>query len=198
MRQQVNLLTPELLPKPERLSLRQLLAVWGVFCAVLTALSAYSGWRQWALEEELAALQSRSQALEGGNQRLEAELLELPDAVLAAQVADLARQARQRQQLLEALHDETPRQSAGVAGVLGDLARYRVPDLWYDGIRVEHGGRSLALEGRTLDPARVPELLKTLRQTGHIAGRRFERLELEQHPDGGVRFLLASAEASPQ
>jgi len=194
MRQQVNLLTPELLPKPERLSLQQLLGIWCLFCAALLIGSAFNGWRLWSLERGVADLQGQWRELEQHNNELEAELIREPEAVLAAQVADLTRRAQQRQQLLELLDADAPRGTTSFSGVLGDLARYPVPGLWFDGIRLEHAGQTLALEGRAMNPARLPELLKALKRTRHIAGRRFDRLQLEQDPEGGVRFLLATAE----
>lgn len=192
MRQQVNLLTPELIPVPERLPLRQLLLLWGACCGLLLAVSAVAGWQLGRLEEQAATLEADWHQARAGNEKLQAAQRKEPDALLVAQLDDLERRYEQRQRLLRLLSESAPEPGRGFADVMRDLARHPGDGLWLDRIRIDRNGGNFALNGVSRDPDRLPPWLQALSGAPSVAGRRFEHLHVERDETGHAVFEVAA------
>jgi len=89
--------------------------------------------------------------------------------------------------------------TTGFTAPLRALATGRTDGVWLTGIWFDNAGAQLALEGKALDPARVPVLIERLRRKPEFAGTSIATLELKPAEEAGksgpatlVRFRLAT------
>ena len=194
MKQQVNLLTNDLKPRSEPLTLSQLLAGWGVLGVGLLLLSSWSGVDLWQLASKETETLEQVQLLKETNQRLKASYSTEPDAALAAEVDRLRTEQLERERLMALLEEYQVEQAEGFSGYLDDLATCQVDGMWLSSIGLATGGRWIQLRGLTTDPARVPEFLLRLSEGKSFDGHRFDAFELKETESGLIEFDIVGPE----
>lgn len=187
--QQINLYNPTLRRQREWLTLVNLLALAGLFSALLLAAG-------WLLKNQASSLQAGVQALEARLVLARAETAQLAAALAPSasqdaatrELADLRQQVALRQEVLAALQggagiDPLRGQSTlGFADYLRGLARQTVSGLWLTGFSVAQGGHGMEVRGRMLGVDRLPEYIRRLNAEASFKGRQFVSLNIAR-PD---------------
>jgi hypothetical protein len=148
-----------------------------------------------------AQLQAASEEAERSLARLEKQVGRSPSG--AQQALEELHRAEAEVNSLEAvaahLNSGVLGRTTGFTGPLRALATGRTDGVWLTGIRFDNAGAQLALEGKALDPARVPALIERLRTMPQFAGTSIATLELKPAEEAGkqgpmtlVRFRIAT------
>ena len=190
MKQQVNLLTDDLKPKRDPLSLGQLLSLWGAFAAVLVVFSGWGGASLWQLADEEAEKREQWRLLQKTNEQLKSSTSETADPTLEAEVTALKSNRADQERLMAALMHYHTDQAHGFSHYLNDLAEHQVDGMWLSRITLSDGGGRIQLQGVTLDPQHLPLFLRELSKGEAFNGHRFDELTLEETDDGLLEFDL--------
>ena len=190
MMQQVNLLTDELRPRREPLTLNQLFMLWVGFAVILLLVSSWSGVDTWQLATKEDETREQWRLLKETNDRLRASYSATADPALEARVAALRLEQEEREQLVTMLADYHNQQALGFSGYLSDLSSHGVSDMWLSEIAFETGGQWIRLKGMTTDPARVPEFLHQLSEDSSFDGHLFDAFELKEAESGLIEFAI--------
>jgi len=197
MMQQVNLLSEDLEPHVEPLTLRQLAMGWGAVVGVLLLVSAWQGFGLWRLADELGLtpdeLQKQLDELGIRVQSTttpltEAEVRTEPQPELVREVAALRDEFRLQSRLIDVVEDYENADDGGFSGFLTDLASQPVEGLALDRIELTRGGSHILLSGETEAPVHVPQLLKRLADGDSFRGHRFDAFRLQAEDTGLLRF----------
>ncbi len=194
MMQQVNLLTAELMPRHEPLTVKQLGLVWLGFTGLLLLATTWSGFDVWRLASDGDAAREQWQTLRNANQQLRSSFSTTPDEQLQESVAALRREQAERAALMSILADYHHGQASGFSGYLWDLSAHNVDGMWLSEINLNGGGRWIGLKGMATDPARVPEFLRQLSNGESFNGHLFDGFELRETESGLLEFELEGPE----
>ncbi|MFN8850248.1 MAG: PilN domain-containing protein [Inhella sp.] len=184
--------------------------VWvtpGRVVLLLLTVAALTGAAGWQVRQQARAAEQRSDAIETQLRQLAAQVPAVADG--AAQRAEIE-QLRQRllgaQTLANAQAGSVDGRDAAAA-FLQALAQAAPGDVWLDKVRWQAGpGGSVALEGRMLDPGRLPAYLRRLEAQAPLSGQRFAQVEATPVPvaagaaEGPVavfQFVLRSPGPAP-
>ncbi|WP_417358467.1 PilN domain-containing protein [Gallaecimonas pentaromativorans] len=191
MKHNLNLLTPDLLPKRERLSAQTMLLSWALLLALLALGLGWGYWQKSGLEAQQRQLKARQQQLQTALTDKEAALKKwLPDPALVAQ-RDVIAKARDNSRALLARIDELnslPQQ--GFSPVLEALAQRSINGLWLDQIAIN--GQQLSLSGHATKAPLIPKWVQTFAQEPALAGRQFATVGIDKEQDGTLAFSLKS------
>jgi Tfp pilus assembly protein PilN len=166
------------------------------------------GTLHWLSLEETARQAAELKRVQADAQRIERQLAQVPNVSneqadkLSAEERDIA--------ALESIAARLSTGSLGRAGSFTDqlraFGRASIEGVWLTGIRIDNGGNALSLEGRAVDPSRLPVLIDALRKEPLFAGTGFGAIEFaaldpaeaRQAKDGGgiqvVRFRIRSSD----
>ena len=194
MMQQVNLLTTELMPRHEPLTVKQLGLIWLGFTGLLLLASSWSGFDIWRLAADEDAARAQWQVLRNANDQLRASFSTTPDPQLEQSVAALRLEQAERAALMSTLSDYHRGQVSGFSGYLRDLSTHSVDGMWLSEINLNGGGRWIGLKGIATDPARVPEFLRQLSNGESFDGHLFDGFELSETESGLLEFALEGPE----
>lgn len=201
MNQQINLYEARLRPRHELATGRNL----GIcVLALLVLMTTLSLWvRSEANRKSAAALASQQQLTEE-QERLKAlsklfAQRQVSPGLIAERESTKAMLAASRE-VIEVLDSGKLGNTEGFSGFMTGFARQSQTDLWLTGFRVTGGGE-IEIQGRLLDPEKLPVYVQRLRSEPVFQGRRFATLEMrgvdpeEQSPEqAGVTRV---AEKSP-
>jgi hypothetical protein len=194
MMQQVNLLTAELMPRQEPLTVKQLGLIWLGFTGLLLLATTWSGFDIWRLTADEDAVRAQWQTLRDANEQLRASFSTTPDPQLEEAVAALRIEQAERAALMSLLADYHQGQASGFSGYLRDLSTHSVDGMWLSEISLHGGGRWIGLKGVATDPARVPEFLRALADGESFDGHLFDGFELRETESGLLEFALEGPE----
>lgn len=119
---------------------------------------------QLVILEEKAKLLRQDDSLRAANQRLSAKL-------------------SARRQMIEVLDRVVVKDDEGFSNILLSLARQKTAGLWLTSIEVGASGKSMTIEGTTLNANAVPAYLKNLRKEDSFIGRTFTLFNLDADPN---------------
>lgn len=194
MQQQINLLTEDLKPRKEPLTLRNLLAIWGVFGVALVLFTGWDGVSLWQLSSKQKLHEQQAGVLSKANEALKAQFDGRLDENLKAEVDGLrARQLEQRQ-LMDLLLGYKSARRGGFAAYLDDLAEHSVEGMWLRQITLEEGGARIHLKGMTTDAIRLPEFLQNLSRGHSFQGHLFDDFEIRESESGVLEFDITGPE----
>lgn len=192
MKQFANLYLPELHPNRERLTLNFLATVVGAVIALLVVVTLFGQWAVGSKKAEVTQLQSQLSAIQK-QVKEQQDLLNtaLNDPQLLAQIASAEQKVAQQQRLLQQMLLTTAGSQTSFAGVLKDIARVDVEDLWLQSIIVNEG--QLSLRGSSLNPTILPVWLNSFSAQPNLRGRQFGVFELRVGNDQEVlQFTVGS------
>jgi hypothetical protein len=167
--------------------------------AIAALLVAALGTLHWVDRQRTAQLTAELAQLRAAHERISRQAAAVPADTAAAE--RLQRDERD----VAALEQIAARLTAGALGrsdaftaQLQALARSTTDGVWLTGIRIDNARNTLVLEGRALDPARVPQLFSALRNEPLFAGLAFSALELKSlEPNAADPNGSAAASAAP-
>lgn len=173
MAQNINLYEAPRKRGRQGISPRRVAAIAGLLVLALGTL-------HWVDRQRTAQLTAELAQLRATHERMTRQAAALPADTAAAE------QLQRDERDVAALEQIAARLSAGALGrsdaftaQLQALARSTTDGVWLTGIRIDNASRTLVLEGRALDPARVPQLFTALRNEPLFAGLAFSALELK-------------------
>lgn len=185
MTQQINLYNPAFIPQRQWLSGESLAIATGVLLSVIAVAGAWASLHaQGAADVAAAAKAELKQAQAAFENEKRAFDARKPSAALQADVTQAQALLAMREEVLAALgkslgDDDAP--GAGFADYLKGLARHARGGLWLTGFQVEAGGERMALTGRTLDKALLPEYVRALNAEPAFVGKAFAGLRIDAH-----------------
>lgn len=151
---------------------------------VLTLLYLVTLWQYQDTREQFDTLQAQQEA---ESQRLEQLRQSMPqpgiDPKLEAEVERLETTHRAKVALLQALTQDQIGNEAGFSAHFEGLARRQVEGLWLTKIDLGDGGARLGLEGATVRPELVPQLIQSLSQEPVFEGTQFDIFALTKTAD---------------
>lgn len=188
MKQSINLYQSTLQPEQDAFGFNR--ALWGLGALVLL-LTLYSGYLGYDLYQAQAALDQAQQQL----QRQQQTLTQLEDAasgegqqvLLSHDLKQTENRLKLYNQLIQVLSGPEAAK-ANFSEVLEGLGRQRVDGVWLTRIELAAGGEQLAIEGQSLAPEHVPQLLLQMKSEPVFNGRTFAELVLERR-DEDARVL---------
>lgn len=195
MKQRVDLYQRRFRGGAPLLSSGQIFRVLGVALVCLVAVSA------WA---QVDAFRTASQvtSLQGQQAQEAAALIELStthppaaaDPALEAAVERRGREREAKHRLLELLESQSLGNADGLSPFVEGLARQRIDGLWLRRIRVASGGGDVAIEGSSLSPELVPQLVQLLSGEDAFVGKDFRSLRMERSEEEPARidFVLTT------
>ncbi|OYW19818.1 MAG: hypothetical protein B7Z52_03060 [Burkholderiales bacterium 12-64-5] len=199
MSRQINLFNAALLPPRPVLTASQVVLGWAV--VLLTGLGIY-GW----LTTQAVTLRGAERAAAANVQALQADIVQLgskgtgrkPSAALVARVAQRQTLLGARQGTMRKLTGGALGDTAGHARYLRAFARQSVDGLWLTGITVDGPGTAISVQGRTLDPERVPDFLDRLAREPVLSGHGFDHLQMQRPVPAAGAAPGAVPAATPQ
>jgi hypothetical protein len=196
--QQVNLYQTVIEGTSPGLSASVLFRLCGLVVITLLLIWGRALWNTWAIRGELASLQEQraeeQEKLSSLQQRSASWTEE--DNKLSARVEGLTKEIIAKQKLLNAMAVIWG-STEGFSPYLTGLARQPMPEIWLKRIVIADSGRQLVLNGSTISPEKVPELLQKLADEEVFAGREFNSFSLTlADPDSRVvDFNISTADA---
>lgn len=175
--QHINLYDASLRPERRWLTLPSALVAAGVLLLLL--LAAAAGFRQATAQQ----LQRVAQA--------EAEMRRLAQTPVVAQDAhqrEVIQQLRDRLAQAQAFEQQLaalPTSDAAPA-LLEGLAHAALPDVWVTGLRWEAKEPQLELDGRLMDPGRLPAYLRRLEQQTAFKGYKLSQVQAASAMEAGA------------
>jgi Tfp pilus assembly protein PilN len=182
--QQVNLYTDAFRPQKVVLSLEQivLIAVSAIVIVIIATLF---------LNASLAKSEKRIQTEQVRVDKLSSQLVVLEDKAKYLRQDDSLMAANQRvseklsarRQMIKVLDRVVVKDDEGFSNILLSLARQKTAGLWLTSIEVGASGKSMTIEGTTLNANAVPAYLQNLRKEDGFIGRTFTLFNLDADPD---------------
>ena len=178
---QINLYDPSLLRKRELLSLGNLAAAGA---ALAVAVGVAGSWAR----QDLPALQAQVAAGEAQVKTMRDQIATLgqqvsgrkPDPRIEQELGASRLLLEMRAQVLDVLKRGLGPDADSYAEYLRGLARQAVPGLWLTGFSFDATNGGVEIEGRTVDPALLPEYIRRLNKERAFQGRAFSALKLNE------------------
>ncbi|WKE66013.1 hypothetical protein PVT67_01830 [Gallaecimonas kandeliae] len=191
MKHWLNLLTAELLPPRQPLTVAAMIRLL-LLAALLLALGL--GWGYWQ-RQQLAVAQQQLKARQLQAQQrlatLEARFKEhQPDMALVAQRDSLKSDTDNNKTLLARVEELDRQGQQGFSGLLTALAQSSTPGLWLSQIDIDQG--RLALGGKASKAELVPQWLQGFAKEPALAAQAFGQVKITQGEDGYLAFRLDS------
>lgn len=197
MTRQINLFNPALRLKREWLTGKSLLNGTGIMVVVLGLYGGVVRWENQQLTEETGRIGAELAGMQEDVARLNQEIAERKVSSKtqdALQRAEATLQGRER--LKEALESGALGSSEGFSEFMRAFARQTQEGLWMVGLQMAEGGRSITLEGRTVNPDLIPGYIRGLNGEATLRGRSFGALNMQLVADESGKDGPAAAPAA--
>lgn len=179
MARQINLYDPALERRRDWLALQY---VAGSAVALAVVVGAFGFLARLDLPELAAQTASEEAAVKATRDQI-AALAQLssrkPDPRLEQEIAAKQQLLAVRAEVLTTLQQNLGPQAHSFADYLRGFSRQTVAGLWLTGFAIEAGGSRMEIQGRTLDPALLPEYIRRLDHEKAFQGQTFAALKLD-------------------
>ena len=164
MTQQINLYAPKVLER--RGPALTVLAVLGVIVATLLVYLVHLRSETEQLQARLAQAKTQLEGEKAAVAQMRAELAKRTDpARVTAEINAMRARATESQEIIAQLRSGNLGTMDGFTGHMTELARAGEPGLWITGFKILAAGRTIEIQGRSLDSQAV------LRYAGHVNER---------------------------
>ncbi len=179
MKLTVNLLSAELLPKQNLLTLLRVVMSWALVLLIVIAAVAYQKWQAGIYNQQKQALTVSQKQLQQQQKILaQAMASRRVSEKLKAEVGDAEKELAIKQQLVAQITKSAQYSKIPFSVFLKDLALVREHQLWLDGISLaEHG---VTLTGYAANAAVIPEWLNQVAEQGYLQGTTFSQLAITE------------------
>ncbi len=181
MPQQINLYNPAFEAQRALLLFKGAVTGWVVIAVLIVAISGYLMISLRSLEQQERELARQVATAQADAQRLGSELASRRhDPKITEEVARLEGEVRDRRQVMEVLSAGALGDTRGFSDHLRAFARQSFEGVWLTGLSIATAGRDVAIEGRALQAAYVPNYLKRLNAETAMQGHPFSELLIEE------------------
>ncbi|BAN36474.1 mannose-sensitive agglutinin (MSHA) [Sulfuricella denitrificans skB26] len=177
MSQQINLFNPAFRKRREWFVASMVVPALAALVLIMVVVYGYQ-YRQVMLLDKQIKTGATSLAQEKA--RLAEYLPREKDAVLEKRVADMGRQLKGEEAVLEVLQNGSLGNTQGYSGYMRAFARQTVNGLWLTEFGIKGSGKEMLLGGRTLRPELVPAYILRLNQEAATQGRDFAAMEIQR------------------
>lgn len=194
--QQINFYRASLAPPRDPLSLPKLLQMTA---GIVIGMFLFYGWGYWNthdLEHQRDTLQAllaaRTEQLNLVGQTVRAN--EESKQSLQHEIGELEQQRIAKNEAVKTLEKKNIAHQLALSGFMDTLS-HKVPDgLWLTGFSIDEFRENLTIQGRSTQPALIPEFIERLSSESGMSGIHFRRLDIEDASDHGrfVDFTLHS------
>lgn len=199
MKQQINLYQAEFHPKQVRLPARQVLTISITAITFMFLINGVLFGENHYLNTKVESLTQRLQRVTANNTVLQNKVDEQKvDDDLQLAVVEAGKQLRARQKIMLWVDQSSKDNKVYFSSLLEGLSRQHVPGLWLSSVDIEEGGQVLNLQGNTLNPKLMPELLAKLNSEPAFVGREFKKALLKEDDQyrGVSQFVLTTQNKS--
>ncbi len=198
MSRQINLYDPNLRRKHELLSAINLAVIALVLLLIVGVLGAWARSAAARLEAEVAVLEPQAKALQDQLLVLGQQVsTRKPDTVLEQELAAAKVKLGSHTAILGLLQKGLGPDAVSFATYLLGFVRQTPSGLWLTGFTVDGDGTGMEIQGRTVDPALVPQYIKRLNGEKAFQGRAFSALQLSiPAPAIGSTAVASAASAA--
>lgn len=180
MSQQINLYDPALRPERELLTAARVALVAGV---LLVVMGAWGTWLRIELGQataEATAAGMTLKQLQDESVAIAAEIASRkPDSRLVQELAGARSLLEVKDEVLAVLAKGLGPGSVGFSEYLRGLSRQSSEGLWLTAFSVADNGAAMEIQGRTLNPALLPEYIHRLNRENAFQGRAFSALTMQ-------------------
>lgn len=169
-----------------------------ILLGLIFLLAAASAYLELDLYQTKQQLKQRQQQVAEATAQLALLKSSQPDSKLdnnlSAEVQSWQKRLNATKQALHLIHLKNQDGSSGFSGFLLALANQTVSNIWLTKITISGQPAALTLEGSTLNPIKIPELIEKLRRELIFNGQTFTKLtvnQVETHAQQ-VNFALIS------
>jgi len=173
--QQINLYRPIFRKQEKKFSAKAMLQAGAAMVVGIVVLYGVLFWQLSNARDELRQAEKRHT---GASNKLETVMGQFAPAAGSASVADRTAQLEQeiaaRRRVQDVLNRGLFVNKRGYSDYLLALARQHVDGVWITSIAITGAGEDMKLQGRTVDPVRVPRYVQRLSAESTLAGKEFE------------------------
>lgn len=173
--QQINLYQSGKKKQKFTLSFDRIVSYFQMYILVLVLIGAYEGFVHFSNKKQMKALsklhQERTKTLESVSKKLPKESTRQQ---ILAEIDKYEKQIKGKKIVYSMISEAQNTQIHGYASYLEALARLKVDGLWLTEFMFRNNGQHLLLEGRTIEPGLVPQLISTLKDSTDFFGKTFE------------------------
>ena len=195
MKQQVNLYQAEFHPKQVRLPARQVVSISITAIGFMFLVNGILFGENYYLNAKVKLLTQNLEKVAANNMVLQNKVDEQRvDDDLQLAVLEAGKQLQARQKIMLWVDQSSKDNKVYFSSLLEGLSRQHVPGLWLSSVDIEKGGQVLNLQGNTLNPKLMPELLAKLNAEPAFVGREFKKALLKEDDQyqGVSQFLLTT------
>jgi hypothetical protein len=182
--QQVNLYQPLVQSTGGALASGAATRILLLVCVALVGIWSFGKWQVGRLQNGLDAVRAQRAAQESLTAAGFAHLDQFSQEELDAHVAALAAALGVKTRALQMLRSEGSGRSASFAARLQALARKHVDGIWLDHITLGGTVNALNLSGTAMNPALVPQYLRSLASDPALRGAQIDDFLIEQSSPG--------------
>lgn len=193
MKKRINLYLPELRPKRQTLTLKNMVLAWAgvvvlLFVAevVMQIVLQQSRQQQQQLQQQMVALDTQTKALTASLQQRH------PTSYLEQELKLRREELLSKQQLQFHLHEIGTQQNQGFSAWLYDLAQARAPGIALQSFDIEND--QLRLQGEAASNDTLPAWLSRFKEHPKLRDRTFLTLQMQRQASGVLQFRLESKE----
>lgn len=198
MKQRINLYQGSLRPQQEAWGFDRVVQGLLGLLLVLGAYSAWLGFDAYQSSQALAQEQTQQHAQQNTLAELEAVLSQQEQqSILNQAVAQAEQRIAFYQRLGQQLGEPNQSQSR-FSSYLEGLAKQRVEGAWLTRIELAKGGEQLAIEGESLAPDHVPQLLLQMKSEPVFAGRTFAELSMQRQTESVSQLTFSIRSHIPE
>lgn len=198
MRQQVDLLQDGFIEPRVVLPPRQALGILGAVVVCMILLHGLLAFQHMRIEKQSRIVAASAAAQQDALNQLRTAPVPGESAVLRQRLEEVEAMVRRRQELLGLLQAQNQTDASLFSAYLRGLAEQTRPGLWLTHIELQQGGRTLSLQGRTVEADHVPGLLQRLQAAAAFVGKRFDDFRVSRPDSGGRQPLHFELRSSPE
>ncbi|MBW8189434.1 PilN domain-containing protein [Neiella marina] len=194
MKKQVDLFSPQLVPRQLRINARLVAGVWGVLIAIMVFAGVSSSMVVTSTEQEAASATRAKRSLEQQYQNLmAAQAARKVSPELLAAFEQAKREASIKGKLLRLVAESEQTHEQPYSALMADLASVDEPRIWLQQIAIT--GQQLTLVGMAAEAELIPGWIQQVGEQGYLKGKSFNQLvisEQEQQHSFSLRTVPAA------
>lgn len=198
MTQQINLFDPNLQRQRDWLALGNVVAAGVLMVVAVGVLGSWIRQEVPSLTAQIAASATQVQSLRDQMTALGQQVANRkPNPQVEQEIGAARLMLEARSEVVAVMKQRLGPDSAAFADYLRGFARQSVNGLWLTGFALDSASGGMEIQGRTLDPALLPEYIRRLNQEAVFQGRAFAALKLVEGKPLALPDAASTSPATP-